>query len=471
MSVHKERNVSKNKRISQKALGELSRSVLSNISKTINKREINELAWVSGLIKRVSSKITGFEFLTTMLIANSNPEQASLENISDLFRSQFRVTIRAQSIMERLNNEPAVNFLKNVFENVLRAQYNQLIKNVTPDLFAPFSKILIQDSTRCDLNQGLADAFKGSGGRASKASLKLDVIYDFKMKKFESISLQNGSTADQALANKIIEYISPKTLIIRDLGYLRIDCISRIVEASAFFLSRMKNNMSVYLNKEDTEKLDLAEYLHQNFRKAPIVEKIVYITAEKIPVRFIAYKVPEEIANKRRREAYAKAKKEGRTLTKKSLTLLDFSLFITNVPAEIWAAEVVGTIYRIRWQIELMFKDWKGRLRIECLLGTNPCRIKCLIYSRLIFILLINEVYKLFDYIGEYIGREVSMHKVYSWLKSSNRILRVLSGRFSWWEERYLDELIVMCMSHQKRKRKTSLQRVFEQDFYYAEAS
>lgn len=68
-------------------------------------------------------------------------------------------------------------------------------------------------------------------------------------------------------------------------------------------------------------------------------------------------------------------------------------------------------------------------------------------------------------------GREVSMHKVYSWLKSANRILRVLSGRFSWWEERYLDELIVMCMSHQKRKRKTSLQRICEQDFYYAEAS
>jgi Transposase DDE domain len=471
MSVHKERNVGKNKRISQKALVKLSRGVLTNISKTINKREINEIACVSGFIRRASSKITGFEFLTTMLIASSNSEQASLENISDLFRSQFRVTIRAQSIMERLNNEPAVNFLRDVFETVLRAQYNQLTKDVTPNLFAPFSKILIQDSTRCDLNQRLADAFKGSGGRASKASLKLDVIYDFKIKKFENISLHNGSKADQALANKIIEHISPRTLVIRDLGYLRIDCISRIVEASAFFLSRMKNNMCVYLNKQDTEQLDLAEYLHKNCRNATLVEKIVYITAEKVPVRFIAYKVPQEIADKRRRAANAKAKKEGRTLTKKSLTLLDFSLFITNVPAEIWTAEIVGTIYRIRWQIELMFKDWKGRLKIECLLGTNPFRIRCLIYSRLIFIMLINEVYKLLDYVGDCMGREVSMHKVYSWLKSADRVLRVLSGRFSWWEERNLDELIVMCMSHQKRKRKTSLQRICEQDFYYAEAS
>lgn len=471
MNVHKDRNIGKNKKLSQKNLVNLSRNVLGNISKTINKKEINQIAFASEFIKRTSSKISGFEFLTTLLIASTNSEHSSLEHISDLFRSQFRINIRAQSIMERLNKESSANFLKNVFEAIIKTQYDQLTKNISPSLFTSFSKILIQDSTRCDLNQKLANEFKGSGGRASKASLKLDVIYDFKIKKFEDISLYNGSKADQALADKIIEYISPKTLIIRDLGYLRIDCISKIVASSAFFLSRMKNNMCVYLSEQDTKQLDLAEYLHKKFKNKTIVEMIVYITAEKIPVRFIAHKVPEEVAAKRRRAANAKAKKEGRTLTKKSLTLLDFSLFITNVPAEIWPAEIVGTIYRIRWQIELIFKDWKERLKIDCLLGINPFRIRCLIYSRLISILLINEVYKLFDYIGEYTGREVSMHKVYSWLKSTERFLRVLSGRFSWWEERYLDELIVMCMSHQKRKRKTSLQRIFEQEFYYAEAS
>lgn len=471
MKIHCKTNDCKAKHLTQKTLVELSRGVLKNISKTLNKKEINEISYTSGFIKRSSSKITGFEFLTSMLMASSDAEQATLEKISDLFRAQFRVKIRAQSIMERLNNESAVNFLKNIFETVLKNQYTILVKDVSPQLLTPFSKILIQDSTRCDLNQRLANAFKGSGGRASKASLKLDVIYDFKLKKFESITLYNGSIADQTLAHKIIEHITTNTLIIRDMGYLRVDCISSIVQAQAFFLSRMKNNMCVYLNEQDTEPLDLAKYLYENFRKAKIVEKMVYITAEKVAVRLIAYKVPAEIAAKRRRAAHAKAKKEGRTLTQRSLTLLDFSLFITNVSAEIWPAEVVGTIYRIRWQIELMYKDWKGRLKIDCLLGVNHFRIRCLVYSRLIFVLLINEVYKIFYYIAEHIGREVSMHKVYSWVKSKDRVLRILSGRFSWWEERYLDELIFSCMLHQKRKRKTSLQSICEQDYYYVEAS
>ncbi|MFI5343217.1 MAG: IS4 family transposase [Chlamydiales bacterium] len=471
MKIHFKQNDCKAKHLTQKNLVDLSRNVLKNISKVLLKREINDLAYASGFIKRSSSKITGFEFLTSMLVASSDSEQATLEKISDLFRAQFKVKIRAQSIMERLNNESAVNFLKDVFEAVLNNHYTKIVKETSPQLLVPFSKILIQDSTRCDLNQKLWNAFKGSGGRASKSSLKLDVIYDFKIKKFESITLHNGSIADQSLAHKIIEHITPNTLIIRDMGYLRVDCISSIVEAKAFFLSRMKNNMCVYLNEQDTEPLDLAKYLHENFRKAEIVERMVYITADKVAVRLVAYRVPPEIAAKRRRTAHTKAKKEGRTLTQRSLTLLDFSLFITNVLAEIWPVEIIGTIYRIRWQIELMYKDWKERLKIDCLLGINHFRIRCLVYSRLIFILLINEVYKLFDYIGEYIGREVSMHKVYSWVKSKDRILRVLSGRFSWWEERYLDELIFSCMSHQKRKRKTSLQSIYEQDYYYSKVS
>jgi hypothetical protein len=471
MKIHCKQNDCKAKHLTQKNLVTLSRKVLKNVSKRLHKREVNEIACTTGFIKRSSSKFTGFEFLTSLLIASTDPEQATLEKISDIFRTQFRVKIKAQSIMERLNNEPAVDFLSEIFESILSNQYGEIAKHIPSQLLTSFSKILIQDSTRCDLNQKLANAFKGSGGRASKASLKVDTIYDFKMKKFESISLHNGSIADQALAHKIIEHITPNTLIIRDMGYLRVDCISSIMQANAFFLSRMKNNMLVYLNETDTTPLDLSEYLHENFRTASIVEKTVYLTAEKVEVRLIAYRVPSEIAAQRRRAAHAKAKKEGRTLTQRSLTLLDFSLFLTNVSTQVWPAKVIGTIYRIRWQIELMFKDWKGRLKIECLSGINPFRIRCLIYARLILILLINEVYRLLDHIGELIGREVSMHKVYSWVRSQGRILRILAGKFSWWEERYLDELIITSMSHQKRKRKTTLQSICEEDYYYMEAS
>jgi hypothetical protein len=471
MTIHHNCNDRKDKSVSQKFLTELSRNTLKNISQKLDKNKIEEQALASKLIQRNSSKIKGYQFLVSMLISSIDPEHTTLEKISGFFRDHFRVRISAQSLMGRLNDPNTVCFLKNIFESLLKNQFSEHLPSVPVELLAPFSKILIQDSTTCNLNQKLSAFFKGSGGRASKSSLKLDVVYDFKAKAFEHITLNQGSVADQALANKIIEHITPNTLIIRDLGYLRIDSVLKIIEAGGFFLSRMKNNMLVYLNENDTEQLDLADYLHKNFRKSKVVDIKVYITKEKAPVRLVAYKVPPEIAAERRRKARIKAKKEGRTLTQKSLTLLDFSLFITNVPVEIWPPEVIGTIYRIRWQIELLFKNWKSQLKIDCLSGINRFRIESLIYARLIYILLINVVYMLINYVGELIGREVSMRKVYIWLKCANRLRRVISGRLSWWEERNLDDIIATSMSQQKRKRKTTLQSIHEQDFYYGEAS
>ncbi len=470
MIVHHKKIDSKS-RVTQAQKSSISQRVLKNITNSINKKDINILAQESNFIKRTSSKFTGFEFLTTMLVSSIDAESATLEKLSDIFRTQHRINIRAQSIMERLNDEHTVKFLKSIFENLLKNQFDSFTKDILPDLLSPFSKILIQDSTVCDLNPKLSSIFKGSGGRASKASLKLDVIYDFKTKRFEHITLTDNRDADQKLGCKILDHLIPNTLVIRDLGYLRMDSILKIISTGGFVLSRMKNNTCVYLNENDVEQLDLAKYLHENFRKASVVDIKVYITEKKIGMRLVAYKVPKEISEQRRRAAHAKAKKDGRTLSKKSLTLLDFSLFITNIPVEICPPEVIGTIYRIRWQIELMFKDWKSRLKIDCLCGKNQFRIKCLLYTRLVLILIINGIYKLFEQLGYQINKIVSIHKVYSWVKCSRRLIRIISGKFSWWEERYLDDIVKTCMSHQNRKRKTSLQAIFDREFYYSEAS
>lgn len=360
----------------------------------------------------------------------------------------------------------------NIFKEVLKNQLDSHLSDVSPKLLATFAKVLIQDSTSFDLNEKLSNFFKGSGGRASKATAKIDVIYDFKAKRYEYIKLTDLGEADQKLGLNVLDFLTSNTLVIRDLGYLRMDCIKKINEMGAFFLSRLKNNICVYLSKNDTEELDLAKYLYRNFRYANVVDIKVLITELKVPVRLIAYRVPVEVSEQRRRAAHATAKKQGRTLTKKSLALLDFSIFITNVPKEIWEPGIVGTIYRLRWQIELLYKNWKTGLKIHYLKGMNPNRIKALVYARMILVMIVNEIYKLLDYIGHSINRVVSMSKVYNWMKCGERICRVLSGKFGWWEERYLSDLIIGCMATQKRKnRKTTLQSIYEMDFYYQNES
>jgi len=454
-------------------LSSVAQKTLGNLNRVINKKTIEAFAKESKLIQRKTSKITGIHFLTSMLLASLDTEHATLEKISDILHSiNHRIKITPQSIMERLNSKEASCFFKMIFEKILKTQLDNFFSDIPPKLLECFTKVLFQDSSLIDLNEKLSKFFKGSGGRASKASAKIDVIYDFKAKRFQQIKLTDRSKADQKLALDALDFLTPNSLIIRDLGYLRMDCLIKIDEIKAFFLSRLKNNTCIYLDKEDTKELDLGEYLYKNCRRNNVVEIDAYITRAKVRVRLIAYRVPEEIAAQRRRNAHLTAKRQGRTLSKKSLILLDFSIFITNVPQEIWPALVVGTIYRLRWQIELLYKSWKSILKIDYLKGINPHRINSLLYIRLIMVLITNEIYKLMNHIGFYLGKVVSMHKVYNWMKSENRLKRVLNGKFGWWEERSLASLVALCMSKQKRKtRKTSLQGINDWDFYYQEAS
>ncbi len=442
---------------------------LGNLRKLFPKKAIEQLARETCFIMRSSNKITGVDFLISFLSSSCYGAHSTLERMSEtVTRVSHKVKISAQALMKRINRKNAVDFLKSVYSKVLKEKLSTL-QEVPAELLAPFSKVLIQDSSSMILHERLQEHFKGSGGRSSKASAKLDVIYDWKAKNYEQITLTDQGEADQKLGLNIETVLTKNTLIIRDLGYLRVDCLEKIAEKNAFFLSRLRSGTTVYLKRDDKEPVEIGNFISKRYKDCHQLDLQVYITAKKFPVRLVVYKAPEAVANERRRLAKATAKKQGRQLQEKTLSFMDYTMFVTNVQSEIWKAEVVGTIYRIRWQIEVLFKCWKSKAEIDHLEGINPERIRCLIYAKLILLLLINRVYKLAEYVGKKIlRREVSMYKVFSWVLESDRLIRLLKGTLQKWERELFMETVRRSMCMQERKRKTTLESICEGEFYYS---
>ena len=83
-------------------------------------------------------------------------------------------------------------------------------------------------------------------------------------------------------------------------------------------------------------------------------------SAERLPSRLIALRVPEEMANRRRQAAKKKAKDHGRAATQEHLDLCDWTILVTNCLEDKLTWKEVVVLYRVRWQIELMFKLWKS---------------------------------------------------------------------------------------------------------------
>ena len=108
-------------------------------------------------------------------------------------------------------------------------------------------------------------------------------------------------------------------------------------------------------------------------------------------MRVIAERVPEKVANERRRKIREKAKKKGYTpvvTSAKYLFLQEWSLYITSAGKELLPAASVSIVYGTRWQIELVFKAWKSYHGLTELKGKRQARIECFIYGRLIMMVI-----------------------------------------------------------------------------------
>jgi hypothetical protein len=449
----------------------------NSISAIFDFERLDTLAKSSGFIQRKNNRIEAIDFVQLMTVEILQNPDISLDGLCDILASlNPKSQMSAQALQQRINTPDAADFLSTIFCECLTDAVTPLFAMMQSQLLTPFQRILIQDSTTITLDEKLAVPFRGCGGSGAKSALKLHAVYDLQHHQFTMVNVTNGATPETLLGQALVDIIQGSDLLIRDLGYFSIEQLKQIEQKDAYFLSRLPKSCGVYLSEEsDAKVVEIFRYLDKYYPHGAVVSLDVYLGKDKFPCRLVAYRLPESVVNERRRKAYQAAHKKSRKPTKEYLSWLRFSFYITNVPLNVWATEVIGTIYRIRWQIELMFKQWKSLLRIDCLRGTSPYRIESLIYGRLCVVCIISMLYgTLFWYAWETDLGEVSQEKMIKWLLRKNRFAQLIRHCSLF---RLFDELLSVLSKRllkQKRKRKTTLERIcdhetFEQVFPQAD--
>jgi hypothetical protein len=105
---------------------------------------------------------------------------------------------------------------------------------------------------------------------------------------------------------------------------------------------------------------------------------------QRVPVRLLAARVPQEVADQRRRRIRKEARDKGRPIRAHVLALADRTSCITTVPqAHLTVAEAL-VLLRTRWQIELLFTPWKSHGQIDTSRSQQPWRILCEVYAKLL---------------------------------------------------------------------------------------
>jgi hypothetical protein len=343
----------------------------------------------TGFIRR-QRKLTGSTFVRMLVFGWLENRQASLEQLTQR-GVVCGVKIRAQGLAKRLTQSAAACLaavLGEAVRCVIAAPEGKLAA-----VLERFAGVWVMDSTRLGLPGALAEWWPGTGGgrggqKQPAAGMKVEVNWELKSGRLSGPFLQAGRDSDQR-GQVVAEEVVPGSLRIADLGYFSIPRLHTWDQQGVYWLSRLRADVEVY--DEQRQPFDLMAHVQSLARQGPLQEErgVWLGQGQQCAARLLLQRVPPEVAAERRRKLKAAIhRKKGRLPSQRALALCDWTLLITNVPPEKLTLEEALVLYGVRWQVELLFKLWKQHLGLDTSSSTQPWRILCEIYAKLLIALM-----------------------------------------------------------------------------------
>ena len=338
----------------------------------------DEAATVAGVIVR-QRKFTALTLARTFILGFLHKPKATDEDLAQM-AVQCGVDVTPQAIEQR-HTPKLVTFFEQLFRRGIQiaVQAQQTLGTI----LERFTQVLVLDSTTITLPDRQQERFRGCGGSygSGAAALKLQVELDLRSGALAHIEIEPGRRPDAATTRQQATYPAG-SLRIADLGYFNLAVFAALLHQSVHFLSRLQFGTRVY--PVLAPALALLDWLAR--QREPLVDHPVVVgVTEQLPCRLIAWRVPEEQANRRRQKVRAEIRrKNGGTPSAARLAWCDWSILVTSVPETLLAPKEAVLLYRARWQVELLFKRWKSQDLVAVLSGSTEVRQMVRVWARLL---------------------------------------------------------------------------------------
>lgn len=342
-----------------------------------------EAGKVSGVIVR-KRKFTCFSLAKTFVFGFLQNPNASDEELARI-AVQCGADVSPQAIDQR-HTSKLVKFFEELFRGAAKVVVSST-KSLAP-ILERFTRVTILDSTTTTLPDSMEAEFRGCGGsyNGGKAALKLQTEFDLRSGGLTHIEIEPGRSPDSATSRQWAKH-PPGSLRISDLGYFNLAVFADMMLALVYFLSRLQFGTQVML-PDGGVIVDLLSWLSK--QAGPIVDQMVLLGKDqRLRCRLIAWRVPEEQANRRRQKLRKETmSKRGKEPSAERLAWCDWTILVTSVPADKMTPQEAIVLYRARWQVELLFKRWKSQGLVAQLSGSTEARQMVRVWARLLTVLV-----------------------------------------------------------------------------------
>jgi hypothetical protein len=365
----------------------------------------------SGVIQRMR-KFTPLSLARAFVLGFLQDPRASDEKLAQM-AVQCGAAVTPQAIEQR-QTPRLVDFLQRLFREATKLVVGS--HRALAPILERFTSVTVIDSSTITLPDEMEKEYRGCGGShgSGAAAVKLQTELDLRSGALAHVEIEPGRSPDGATSRQDVRR-GKGSLRITDLGYFALAVFAGMAQAGEFFLSRLQFGTHVlhqglavdvlaWLAKQPGSFVDVSVLLGQ---------------AQCLPCRLIAWRLPEEQANRRRQKLRQETRrKRGHEPSAERLAWCDWTILVTNVPVDLLAPREAAILYRARWQVELLFKRWKSQGLVAELSGSTVARQMVRVWSRLLAVVVqhwltigtvwgdpTRSLHKVYEAVREFAGR------------------------------------------------------------------
>jgi hypothetical protein len=275
-----------------------------------------------------------------------------------------------------------------VLQKLLRRRMDAMRKETDdPELrgrLAAFRDVLIPDGCAFKLARALSHLYSGTG---QQAELKLHAVYSVRSAGVTSVETTSGSVHD---SDGFWPEWQAEALYIWDLGFTSNERFVDAVQAESHVVQRLKtsgNPVVLASYGETGTRRELREPDHGGPLR--LADACAFGLVHKQRV----LDLDVQIRDGKRRTVVAR------------VVCVPFGgedrYYLTTLPRSIFTPHDVAELYRVRWEVELFFRNWKGAVRLdEVGRLQNPDSLLAVVSASMLAAVLAQGISKALDHLA-----------------------------------------------------------------------
>ncbi|MGN8200625.1 IS4 family transposase [Salinisphaera sp. RV14] len=325
----------------------------------MNPDAINALGRRVGLCQR-RRLITPWHLAVSLLAGCATQRLDCLADAQRLCNALFDLALSYKPFHKQLAKPAFADFMRALADQLLDRWRVQVLQAEPGGVFDAFDRIVIQDGSSFALKSALAEVYPGRFHTQAPAAVELHTTLDL----FDGTPSRIGLTPDTDPERDALpapEALA-RCLLLADRGYFKRDYLAALDQAEAFFVVRSATS----INPRVIQAFD------GQGQRRPRLDGRLFKAVRQAPHRVLDLDVCWGPASQ---AWHTRLIVSGRPDQRQPLML------VTNLARSRYSATQVQQAYRLRWQIELLFKEYKSYAHLQSFDTAHPAIAEGLIWA------------------------------------------------------------------------------------------